>query len=64
MARVKIEEIVDHLSSEFRRALAEAVRENVPEADFDEYALYRAFKRKVYSKCRVWENVPDQYVEK
>jgi hypothetical protein len=35
MARMKPEEIVDHLSSEFGKALAAAVREVIPEARFD-----------------------------
>jgi len=64
MARVKIEEIVDHLSSEMRRALEEAVNECARDADVDAYDLFRAFKRAVRRKCSTWERVPDQYVEK
>lgn len=63
MARVQADEIVDHLSTEFRKALAEAVREVIPNVKFDEYALFRAFKRAVYRKCSTWETVPDRYVE-
>ena len=63
MAKVRIEEIVDHLSSEMRRALADAVREVLPNATVDDHALYRAFVRAVRRKCNTWENVPDQYVE-
>jgi len=43
MARVKIEEIVDYLDSDFRKALAAAVKEVAPEATFDERTLFRAF---------------------
>lgn len=64
MARVKIEEVVDHLRSEMRRALEDAVKECVPEADVDAHDLFRAFKRAVRRKCSTWERVPDQYVEK
>lgn len=64
MARVQPDEIVDHLGSDFRRALADAVNEVVPGARFDEHELFRAFKRAVRRKCSTWENVPDQYVEK
>lgn len=63
MARVKIEDIIDHLSTEMRRALRDAVREIAPETQVDEYALFRAFKRAVGRKCSTWENVPDQHVE-
>lgn len=64
MAKVKIEEIVDHLSYEMRNALAEAVREHLPNATFDEDTLFQAFKSAVYRKCSTWENVPDRYVQK
>jgi hypothetical protein len=63
MARVKIEDIVDHLSSEMRRALEDAIREVGGGAKIDSYELYRAFKRAVYRKCNTWENVPDRFVE-
>jgi hypothetical protein len=63
MAQVKIEEVVDHLSTEMRRALEEAVGEVMPGAQFDSHELYRAFKRAVYRKCSTWERVPDQYIK-
>jgi hypothetical protein len=63
MARVQPDEIVDHLSTEFRKALADAVREVIPNAQFDEHTLFRAFKRAVYRKCSTWETVPDRYVK-
>jgi DNA-binding transcriptional regulator WhiA len=63
MAKVKIEEVVDHLSSEMRSALLEAIRAQLPAAEVDEHQLYRDFKRAVYRKCNVWETVPDRYVE-
>lgn len=45
MAQVQIEGIVDHLSSEMRRALDAAVSETLPGAHFDAHALFRAFRR-------------------
>jgi hypothetical protein len=63
MARVQIEEVVDHLSSEMRRALEDAVRECAPNASFDPHELFRAFRRAVRRKCSTWERVPDQYVQ-
>jgi hypothetical protein len=63
MAQVRIEEIVDHLRSEMRRALEDAVKECIPNALFDSHELFEV-QRAVYRKCSVWENVPDQYVEK
>jgi hypothetical protein len=63
MARIKIEEILDSLSSEITKALEDAVRQVLPEADVDRRNLFRAFKRGVARKCSTWERVPDQYVE-
>ena len=64
MARVKVEEIVDHLNREFTRALDETFRKHAPDANVDRNAAFRDFKRSVYRACSVWENVPDHYVEK
>ncbi len=64
MARVKIEAVVDHLSSEMRKALAAAVKEVAPDAEIDEYVLFRAFRRAVGQKCSTWETVPDHLLEK
>lgn len=63
MARVKIEEILEHLSTEMRKALKQAVESTIPGAEFDERELFRNFRRSVGRKCGVWENVPDQYVD-
>ena len=63
MARVKIDDIVDHLDHEMRAALQDAVHEVLPQARFDEYELFRAFQRHVYNKCALWESVPDHYVD-
>ncbi len=63
MAKIKPEEIVDDLSTEMRRALEDAVREVIPDAQFDAYELFRAFKRAVRRKCSTWETVQDSHVD-
>ena len=63
MARVKIEDIVDHLSSDMKRALERAVERTCPDVAFDRNQLFREFRRAVGAKCRTWESVPDHYVE-
>jgi len=63
MAQIKPEPIVEHLSSQMRRALEAAVSEVIPDVEFDSYELFRAFKRRLRSKCQIWERVPDQYVK-
>lgn len=62
MAEVQMDEIVDHLRSEVRRALEDAVREAAPNVNIDAHELYRAFRRAVRRKCNQWEQVPDEYV--
>jgi hypothetical protein len=64
MAKVKIEEIIDDLSSQMRRALGYAVKEVLPNSNADEYELFRAFRRAVGRTCSTWERVPDRYIEK
>ncbi|WP_269522604.1 hypothetical protein [Coraliomargarita parva] len=63
MAKVKPQEIVDDLTYEFRRALEDAVKEVIPDAYFDRYELFRAFRRAVGRKCSTWENVSDSNVD-
>jgi len=63
MARVKMEEIVDHLSAEMKRALERAVSRTLPDVEFDRNKLYREFKRAVGAKCDTWERIPDHCVD-
>jgi hypothetical protein len=63
MAKVKMEEILDHLSSDIRHALEQTVHTVIPGATFDAHELFREFKRNVRRKCSNWENVPDAYVD-
>jgi hypothetical protein len=62
LAKVNIEEIIDHLSYDMRRALADAISETLPHAEFDEREVFRAFQRAVRRKCNTWEDVPNQHV--
>jgi hypothetical protein len=64
MAQVNIEEVVDHLSSDFRRALEATIRAKIPNAQFDPHDVFREFVREVGRKCRRWEQVPDRHVLK
>jgi hypothetical protein len=63
MARVKIEEVIDHLSPEIRKALVDALGRVAPGATVDAHQLFREFRRAVGRKCNTWERVPDQYVD-
>jgi len=63
MPEVDVEEIVDHLSSEFKGALEETLRKFAPHATVDRNQLYKEFKRAIGRKCRRWESVPDRCVD-
>jgi hypothetical protein len=63
MARIQVENVIDHLSYEMKRALKDAVKKTIPNANFSDQQLFRNFKRAVYRKCSQWENVPDHYVK-
>ncbi len=63
MARVLIEEILDYLESKMRRALQEAVRSQISDAEFDPDDLFQDFSRAVRQHCSRWEYVPDHYVK-
>lgn len=64
MARMKIEEVFDHLSSEMWGALDDAARECAPDTNIDAHELFRAFERALRRKCSSRELGADQYVEK
>ena len=63
MAKVNPEEIVDDLSREFRRALSDAASNTLPDVEFDDRELFRAFKRAVRRRCSTWEQVSDRHVK-
>lgn len=63
MARIKIEDIIEHLDYDMKRALENAVERVLPDAIFDRNQLFREFCKAVGRKLSDWENVPDHYVE-
>ena len=63
MSLVKIEDMVESLSYNFKRVLEDAVERTVPEADFDRNKLFLEFKRSIRRKCSTWETVPDRYIK-
>ncbi len=64
MARIKIEDVIDHLDSEIRKALEATIRKHYPEVNISSHSVFRTFKRNVGRKCSVWESIPDHLVEK
>lgn len=64
MAKIKIEDIIEHLDTEISSALEAAVKEYLPGCEVNRHELFRIFKRAVGRKCSNWESVPDGYIEK
>jgi hypothetical protein len=63
MARVKPDEIVYELSSEFTQALNDTMRKFAPGVEYSQSSLFNFFKTAVYRHCSQWENVSDNCVE-
>lgn len=63
MAKVQIEEIINHLDKDMRKALATAVRRLHPSVEVNERALFREFHGAVARRCDTWERVPQRFVD-
>ncbi len=62
MTKIKMESVVEQLSAQVRRALADAVTNTIPDASFDEYQLFREFKHAIGRSCATWETIPNECV--
>jgi len=62
LAQIKIEKVMDKLDSEIRRALEDTFKEFAADVECDPYEVFRFFRRRVATKCRTWETIPDTAV--
>jgi len=62
MAEVKIEDVVYHLDSEFKKALADTMQKFAPNVQVNIGSAFHYFQQRVYRHCGVWEKVPDSCV--
>jgi hypothetical protein len=63
MAKVKVDEIVENLDSEFKKALDDTMTHFAPQVRFDRNDLFRFFQKRIYHHCSSGETVPDGCVE-
>lgn len=63
MAKVKIEELIDHLDRELRKALQATLREHFPDQDYTVRSVFKTFQTEVGKKCNVWEEVPNKFIK-
>ncbi len=61
--KVKIEDVVYHLDSEFKKALDDTMATFAPEMSYDRNELFKFFLKRVYHHCSVWEDVPEKCVK-
>jgi hypothetical protein len=64
MTRIKVEGIIQHLSPHVRAALEEAVLSAFPFQTVNRDDIYREFRVALARRCRIWEEVPDSFVER
>ncbi len=62
MARVRLPEIIDHLSQPVRAALDDTLARTAPDAGIDRAQFYREFRR-AGGAIKPWERVPDSTVD-
>ncbi len=62
MAKVNIEEFIEHLDREIKKALESTIREHFPNQEYNTRAVFKTFKEEVTKKCNSWENVPNKYI--
>jgi hypothetical protein len=64
MARIKIEELVYALDTQFKKALESTVKKTCPECSFDSMLLFVEFRKELYRQCQSWESVPNSCVQR
>lgn len=62
MAQIKIDDVVHHLDSEFKKALRDTFARFVPGVSY-RGDVFKYFQQRVYNHCCVWETVPDGCVK-
>lgn len=63
MARIKLQETLEYLYEDIQPALADAVKEALPDAQVESRLIYRAFLKAVGKRQRDWVRVPSGLVE-
>ena len=62
MAKLNIVEVIDHLETEFRKALNATLREQFPNQDFNSRTVFKTFKNEISNRCNSWEKIPNKYL--
>lgn len=63
MARIRVEQVFDHLGSKLRGAIDDTLKALIPETKVEAQEFYRELKKNLARRCRQWEDVPNNHVE-
>ncbi len=64
MAKIKIEEVVYALDTQFKKALENTFKKICPEKEIESTMLFVEFRKELYRQCKGWESVPNACVQR
>ena len=63
MPRIKLEETLEYLYDDIQPSLAKAVKDIIPDAEFESGPLFRAFLKEIGRSQRDWVTIPSNLVD-
>ncbi len=63
MAKIKVEEFVNHLEGEFKKALSSTIYKELGDVEFNAKELFNTFKNELVDKCNTYESLPNKYIK-
>ena len=62
MAKLNVEQLINHLDLEVRKALEATLREYFPYEEYNSRAISKTFQKELGKRCKVWENIPNKFI--
>ena len=64
MAKIKVEELVYALDTQFKKALENTIKKVCPEKEVDSMILFVEFRKELYRQCQSWESIPNSCIQR
>ena len=64
MAKIKVEELVYALDTQFKKALENTIKKVCPEKEVDSMLLFVEFRKELYRQCQSWESIPNSCIQR
>jgi hypothetical protein len=64
MAKIKIEEVVYALDTQFKKALENTIKKMIPGAEYDSRMLFVEFRKELNRECQGWQYIPNSCVQR